>query len=1281
VDIYDTGTGQWSTATLSVARDFLAATTVGTKAIFAGGDDSNSAYGNPTNAVDIYDASTGQWSTATLSQPRTYLAATTVGTRALFAGGLLNGGSSSAVDIYDASTGQWSTATLSQARYRLAATTVGTKALFAGGVGSSAVDIFTLPPTVTVTTASSSRNGTATVGYTLLDSDSHPSSIQVQYSVNGGPWQVATPGPGGDGTSNLASSPLGTAHTFVWNTAHDLGNTNNPSVQVRITPMDAVGTGVTQPSVSFAVDNAGVVNALTIAFNDGNNDTVHLVQNGSTITISGTMAGTATNITSVTVIGGTGRNLLDASGMVMPVTLNGGAGSGPDTLIGGAGSDTFYYSGTGSIYVGGSGANEEIVYPANPGDIIALVGPELVVNGASRNLGSVNHIEYFVVSGSPASVNNGQQRAWPFDDVPLTNVAISSLTAAPGSASIVLTARFTDANPWATTSTVSATINWGDGTTSTGTITSDNPLGLGGNFTITARHVFATNGTRPVVVTILDTRGAAATVGATFTGGLQLVGGNLDLYLGPTPTVLDSGVSSFQVRAADATVFTLHADGSLFAISGSSRQQVDGSVRTILLGPDGKLYDLHADGNLYAGAPGSALAFSDSNVQALLQVTSGTLYKLRADGTLYDLAAGSGWVLARPNVRSVALTADGAALNAVGRDGNYWQYDGSSWTLLAGPHFSLSAPANATAGQAIALTLALLDALNNPVTAYTGTVHFTSSDAAAGLPPDYTFTPTDGGAHTFTITLKTSGSQTITVTAQAASAAASVTVSPAPASFLRVTSVPSTAVAGNAVAFTVTAFDANGNVATGYAGTVHLTSTDGQAVLPADYSFTATDNGTHTFTTTLKTAGGQTVTATDTQDSSVVGSGTVTVTPGSIASLQIIPSVNQATAGTPLAVTVTAVDAYGNIATGFTGTVHFTSSDPLAMLPADYTFTAGDYGTHAFNSVLGTPGFQSLTVSDMANHTGTVSGLRVSPASFLVLDFPASVTAGQVTAFTVTVLDSLGNVATGYYTGTIHFTSSDPRAGLPADYTFTAADAGQHTFQVALYTAGTQSLTATDTADGTYTGTQSGIAVRPAAFSAFRVSGFSSPVVAGTAGSFTVTAQDAYGNTLPDYAGTVTFSSTDPLAVLPADYTFTAADGGVHTFSATLATAGPQALTAVDLAANVRGSQGGILVTPGVVSALVLSGFPSPGGARTLNSFTVTAVDAFGNTVTDYRGTVRFSSDASGVLLPPDYTFTASDAGSHTFDALFLTPGTYYLRVVDAQSGSLTGEQDGIVVL
>ena len=48
-------------------------------------------------------------------------------------------------------------------------------------------------------------------------------------------------------------------------------------------------------------------------------------------------------------------------------------------------------------------------------------------------------------------------------------------------------------------------------------------------------------------------------------------------------------------------------------------------------------------------------------------------------------------------------------------------------------------------------------------------------------------------------------------------------------------------------------------------------------------------------------------------------------------------------------ITVTALDSSNNMGATYTGTVHFTSTDPTAILPADYTFTAADAGTHTFN--------------------------------------------------------------------------------------------------------------------------------------------------------------------------------------------------------------------------------------------------------------------------------------------------------------------------------------------
>jgi hypothetical protein len=63
------------------------------------------------------------------------------------------------------------------------------------------------------------------------------------------------------------------------------------------------------------------------------------------------------------------------------------------------------------------------------------------------------------------------------------------------------------------------------------------------------------------------------------------------------------------------------------------------------------------------------------------------------------------------------------------------------------------------------------------------------------------------------------------------------------------------------------------------------------------------------------------------------------------------------------------------------------------------------------------------------------------------------------------------------YTGTVHFTSTDPQAVLPADYTFVAADAGVHTFSVTLKASGNQTISATDVSTGSITGVSDQIVV------------------------------------------------------------------------------------------------------------------------------------------------------------------------------------------------------------
>src|SRR5205823_4160166 len=58
---------------------------------------------------------------------------------------------------------------------------------------------------------------------------------------------------------------------------------------------------------------------------------------------------------------------------------------------------------------------------------------------------------------------------------------------------------------------------------------------------------------------------------------------------------------------------------------------------------------------------------------------------------------------------------------------------------------------------------------------------------------------------------------------------------------------------------------------------------------------------------------------------------------------------------------------------GYPGTVHFTSAVGAASLPGDYSFTGADAGAHTFSFILRTAGGQTVTVTDLANATITLT--------------------------------------------------------------------------------------------------------------------------------------------------------------------------------------------------------------------------------------------------------------------------------------------------------------------
>ena len=821
------------------------------------------------------------------------------------------------------------------------------------------------------------------------------------------------------------------------------------------------------------------------------------------------------------------------------------------------------------------------------------------------------------------------------------------------------------------------------------TAPSSTTAGIAMTVTVTACDAYgniATGYTGSVHFSSSDSSAVLPSLDFTFTGadrGVHVFSSGVTLKTvgsgSQTVTATDSAdsLSNFatvSVNAATATSLALSAPANATA----------GSPFTVTV----TVYDSY--GNIATGYTGT-VHFSSSDSRAVLPSPDYTFTSADQGVQIFD----NGVTLKKIGNGSQTVTATDLADSLS---------NSASVSVAAATAHSLTviAPASGTAGSAMTVTIKACDTYGNVATTYTGTVHFSSSDSSAVLPnADYTFTSADHGVHVFTngVTFKTvgSGSQAFTATDTIDSLTGSTTVSlTAGAAHSLAVTAPASAIAGGAFTITVTAFDSYGNVATGYTGSVHFSSSDSSAVLPSpDYTFLAADHGVHIFANgvTFKTVGGgsQTITATDATDS-ISGSATVNLTAATASSLSVTGPAN-ATAGGAFTITVMAFDSYGNIATGYTGSVHFSSSDSHGVLPStDYSFMGADHGIHIFANAVTLKtvggGSQTLTATDT---TDSLSGLATvsltaGAAHSLAVTAPASAIAGGAFTITVTVLDSYGNVATGY-TGSVHFSSSDSSAVLPSpDYTFSAADHGVHLFanSVTLKTVGggSQAITVTDATDGISGSATVNLTVATA--NSLSVTGPAS-AMAGGAFTITVTALDSYGNVAGGYTGSVHFSSSDSHAVLPSpDYTFTGADHGVHIFSngVTLKTVGggSQTIAVTDTADSLSVSAT-VSLTAATAHSLNISAWKHHGGYAIFSDRH--SADAYGNVATSYNGTIHLtSSDTQAALPAPDYTFTGADHGIHVFanSVTLKSGGTQTVTVADKSNSGITGISNIITV-
>jgi LmbE family N-acetylglucosaminyl deacetylase len=254
-------------------------------------------------------------------------------------------------------------------------------------------------------------------------------------------------------------------------------------------------------------------------------------------------------------------------------------------------------------------------------------------------------------------------------------------------------------------------------------------------------------------------------------------------------------------------------------------------------------------------------------------------------------------------------------------------------------------------------------------------------------------------------------------------------------------------------------------------------------------------------------------------------------------------------------------------------------------------------------------------------------------SSFRVDGLPPSLTAGVAAGFSVTALDSAGNVVSNY-AGTVAFSANWPNATVPASYAFVPADAGSHAFQLTAFSAGPFFVQATDAASAGVFGTQSATVVAGQAAN-FAFNSLPSSTNAGVPVSASISVFDAWWNTT-SYSGTAIFSSSDPAAVLPSSVAFS---GGTANVPVTFNTAGGQSFTIADSAnasinatawTTVSSGPNATVTAPAKVTTGQSASASVPSQANVTYAWTVT------------NGTITAGANAASV------TFTAGAAGTLT---------------------------------
>ncbi len=500
-----------------------------------------------------------------------------------------------------------------------------------------------------------------------------------------------------------------------------------------------------------------------------------------------------------------------------------------------------------------------------------------------------------------------------------------------------------------------------------------------------------------------------------------------------------------------------------------------------------------------------------------------------------------------------------------------------------------------------------------------------------------------------------------------------------------VVTLPASSAVGTAVAATVTALDALGQVATGYTGSANLASSDPLATFSSPVSFTA---GVASPSITFFTMGTRTLTATDTVTPSIAGTGSTTVTPGAPAALAFSVQPSSAVAGVGIApsVQVALVDAYGNPSPG---AASVTLS--LGTNPGGGTLS----GTLTVAAVAGVATFPGLSIDKVgtgytlaATATGltgaTSAAFNITPAAPAALAFgqqPTNVAAAAsiAPAVTVAIQDAFGNLTTSTANVTVAI-GTNPASGTLGGTLTQAAVAGVATFpNLVVDKVGTgYTLTA---ASGALTGATSvPFNVTHGAARELVFTQGPSNVAAGQpiAPALAVAVRDAYSNLCDTSTAQVTLTlGSNPTGAFIGGTTSLAAVAGVATFpNVTVSKAGQGYTLAATGSGLVTGASTGFDVTapcsavPAFAGLVTASATGTPTCSNTLAWAAATPACGGAVTYSVYRSTTP------GFTPSLVNRIALGVEGTGYVDSVNLVGGTAYHYVVHAVETTSAGSTE-----